>query len=286
LADHGDALDHPDHGGAWQKAANCMKENFTGQRIAQWLVVLLCILTLKLYYSTASADHLRWILAPTSLMVEGVSGVRFAFESGAGYLSEDRTFLIAPSCAGVNFLIAAFLMLAARKLLREGSQRQAWRYLPAAALTAYLVTLIANTVRISVALWLRQMPEIYGLNREQIHRAEGILVYSGCLLLLFVASEKMAAQKSSSLLRQALFPLLVYYAIVLGMPLANGGYRQGQGFWEHSAFVFLIPLLLLLPFAVFDWLHKRLDAGSVSDIRASGALVLIRDGDQSPPEII
>src|SRR5439155_2230184 len=33
----------------------------TYTRIAQLVVVLLCALALKLYYSTASANHLRWI---------------------------------------------------------------------------------------------------------------------------------------------------------------------------------------------------------------------------------
>jgi exosortase K len=234
-----------------------MKQKFTWRRAAQWAVVLLCVLALKLYYSTASADQLRWILAPTTAFVELLSGISFAFESHSGYLSADRNFLIAPACAGVNFLLAAFLLLAARKLLRDPSQGQRWGFIPASALLAYLVTLVANTTRIAIALWLRQLPEINWLNHEQMHRAEGIVVYSGFLLLLFVVSEKLSAGKPSSLLRLSLLPLLVYYAIALGIPLANGGYRQGSGFWEHAAFVLVIPLLLILPFTVLGWLRQR-----------------------------
>jgi exosortase K len=238
-----------------------MKYKFTWNRIAQWVVVLLCALTLKLYYSKASADQLRWILAPTTVFVELVSRISFEFESHAGYISSDRSFLIAPSCAGVNFLITAFLMLSARKLLSARSQDNAWGFIPAAALIAYLVTLVANTVRIALALRLGRLPEISFLNSDQLHRAEGILVYFGFLLLLLLISEKMSAGKTSGLLRQSFFPLLVYYATMLGIPLANGGYRQGAGFWEHSVFVLLIPLLLILPFAVFRRLWKRVDTG-------------------------
>ena len=100
------------------------------------------------------------------------------------------------------------------------------------------------------------------MNPYQLHRVEGIFVYFGFLLLLFVVSEKMSAGKTSGLLRQSFFPLLVYYATVLGIPLANGGYRQGADFWEHSVLVLLIPLLLILPFAMFRWLWKRVDTGS------------------------
>jgi len=236
-----------------------MKRKFNRGRIALWVVVLLCALTLKLYYSTASANQLRWILAPTAALVELASGTSFEFESHAGYISRDRSFLIAPSCAGINFLITAFLMLSARKLLREGSQEKAWGFIPAAALTAYLVTLVANTARIALALRPGRLSEISSLSSDQLHRAEGIFVYFGFLLLLFAASEKMVERNTSGLLRQSLFPLLVYYATMLGIPLANGGYRQGGGFWEHSAFVLLIPLLLVLPLAVLGWLRAGLD---------------------------
>ncbi|HYP28226.1 MAG TPA: exosortase K [Blastocatellia bacterium] len=233
-----------------------MKKMFAWDRIAPWAVVLLCALALKLYYSSASANELRWILAPTAALVELVSGTSFEFESYAGYISEDRGFLIAPSCAGVNFLIAAFLMLSARRLLRDRSQGSAWGFIPAAAVTAYGVTLVANTVRIAIAMRMGRLSEITGLTSEQLHRAEGILVYFGFLLLLFVASEKIINGKTSSLLRRPLFPLLAYYAIMLGVPLANGGYRRGAGFREHSAFVLLIPLLLVLTFSALRWLRK------------------------------
>jgi exosortase K len=249
-----------------------MKQKIVWYRIAQWVVVLLCAILLKLYYSNATANQLRWILAPTAVLVELVSGITFEFESYAGYLSNDRSFLIAPSCAGVNFLIAAFFMLSARKLLKAKLQDNIWGFIPAAALSAYLVTLIANTIRIVIALQLRQLPENSWLNPQELHRVEGIFVYSGFLLLLFVVSEKMSAGKTSGLLRQSFFPLLVYYAITLGLPMANGGYHQGADFWKHSIFVLLIPLLLILPFAVFGWLRKRVDASSDNGTKMSEAI--------------
>jgi exosortase K len=241
------------------------------QRIAQWTVVLLGALALKFYYSGASANGLRWILAPTTGLVEGLSGTSFEFEPYAGYVSQDRSFVIAPACAGVNFLIAAFLMLAVRRLLSGRAQN--WRFIPLAALVAYLITLIANTVRIAVALQLRDLPEVSWLSRSELHRAEGIFVYAGFLLLLFMASEKLSAKKSASLLRQSLFPLLIYYATTLGIPLLNGSYRQGLAFWEHSLFVLLIPLLLILPVAVFGWLWKRMHTGSDAGDKISGASI-------------
>jgi exosortase K len=238
-----------------------MKLRCTRNRIAQCIVVLVCAFTLKLYYSAASANQLRWILAPTTALVELGSGTSFEFESHAGYMSGDRSFLIASSCAGVNFLITAFLMLSLRKLLGDRSKEVPWGFIPTVLVIAYLVTLVANTARITIALRLQKMPAGVGwLSPDQLHRLEGIFVYFGFLLLLFVISEKMDSVKTSGLLRQSLFPLLIYYATMLGVPLANGAWRQGADFWEHSLFVLLVPILVILPVAAcrfYDYRFKH-----------------------------
>lgn len=243
-----------------------MNQPSTLTRNAQLVVVLLCALTLKLYYSTASVNQLRWILAPTTVLVELVSGTQFEFESYSGYLSGDRTFVIATSCAGVNFLIMSFLMLSLRRLWRDRSQNRSstatWRFIPIAALIAYFATLLANTVRISTALQL-QSSEISWLTPNQLHRFEGIFIYFGSLLLLFTVSEKMGSDNTSSLFRLSLFPLLVYYATMFGIPLANGIYRSGTAtteLWEHLLFVFLTPLLLILPLATFRFYRRSTSA--------------------------
>ncbi len=228
---------------------------------AQILTVLFCALMLKLYYSTASPNQLRWILAPTTALVELITGRQFAFESHAGYLSNDRTYLIAASCAGVNFLITAFLMLSLRKLWSCRQKKIGWSFIPAAAVCAYLATLVANSVRISIALWLQRNPlEISWLTPNQLHRFEGIFIYFGFLLLLFIISERMSSENPANLLKLSFFPLMIYYATMLGIPLANGAYRGGIAsteFWEHALFVLVIPLPLIVLMAGFGYLNRR-----------------------------
>ena len=226
----------------------------TLNRVAQLVVILGGALGLKFYYSTASVNQLRWILTPTTLLVEFVTGRTFAFESHAGYMSSDHTFLIAASCAGVNFLITAFLMLSLRQIW--GSRRsRTWIALPVSAVVAYLSTIIANTARIAIALQLQATPlRIGSLNNDQMHRLEGVTVYFGFLLLLFVLSERsrfaserktVRPVKSLAFLRACLFPLLIYYTTTLGLPVANGAYRQAA-FWQHSLFVVLTPIAVVL----------------------------------------
>ena len=242
-------------------------------RAAQFAVVILSALALKQYYSNASVNQLRWILTPTTFIVEVLTGSKFEFESHAGYMSSDHRFVIAASCAGVNFLLTAFLMLSLRKLL--SARTSSWRFIPVAAVVAYFATLVANTVRISTALQLQRMNvEINWLSPNQLHRAEGIFIYFGFLLLLFLLSERISRStlqsrssddafrgiatlqvRRSSLLRQSFLPLLIYYATTLGIPIVTTAYRNGPApaeFWEHSIFVLLAPLILFVPLATIQ----------------------------------
>jgi exosortase K len=234
-----------------------MSSKLSRKWMAQCIVVLACAFALKQYYSTASAGDLRWVLAPTTACVELVSGSSFEFESGAGYMSSDQSFLIATSCAGVNFLLTAFLLLTIRRLLRDRSKGMSWGFIPAAAVLAYFVTVIANTARIAVALQANQSEGVSWMNQAKLHRIEGIFVYFGFLLLLFVISEGATSKSTSGLFKKSLLPLALYYTTTLAMPLANGAYRRSADFWEHSLFVLLIPLAMILPVASFHFLRSQ-----------------------------
>ena len=258
-------------------------------RIVQLALILAAVLGLKSYYSAAGVNELRWILTPTTLLVELVTGRHFVFESHAGYMSSDHTFLIAASCAGVNFLITAFLMLSLQHLWRNQSlpgifsNLKSWLFLPAAAVIAYLATVVTNTVRISVALQMQQSPlKVSSLNANQLHRLEGVFVYFGFLLLLYLISERtifrrarngrMKTSRPLNVFRQAAFPLMIYYVTTLGLPLANGAYRQSS-FLEHSLFVLLAPLAVVALVSVIAYLKtigRRSTLGTESGLLPTG----------------
>jgi len=217
---------------------------------AQLAIVALCALALKQYYSAASANELRWILAPTTALVELLSGRSFEFESYTGYMSSDHTFVIAVPCAGVNFLIMAFVMLALRRLWRARFHSVSWRFLPISMVVAYVATVIANAVRICVALEIqRRSLEVSWLTGNQLHRLEGIVVYFGFLMLLFVLMERRESRKIW------VFPVVIYYAMTLGVPLVNGSFHR-VGFWEHFGFVMVIPVVVMLPVLIVRYVRQ------------------------------
>jgi hypothetical protein len=181
---------------------------------------------------------------------------------------------------------------------------------------AYVATLIANTVRISTALRLQRMPSDLSwlsnwMTANQRHRLEGIFVYFGFLLLLFLLSERTSenflsaegttttqnspnageaptsrdsglSEHASGLIGRSIFPLLIYYATTLGIPLANGAYHRGGDFWQHSLFVLLTPLALVLPFIAFRFylltIRFKRDAPSTVSVEPAG----IRNTSQPP----
>lgn len=229
--------------------------------IARSMPVLLIAGGLKIYYSYANVNDLGWVLSPTTFLVELVSGETFTFESNAGYMSSDYSFLIAASCAGINFLITAFVMLSLVELWKN-SNVIIWKLIPVTLGIAYISTIAANTVRIVVALRLHRMgPEMVWVNPEQLHRFEGIFIYFGFLLFLFIVGEGLHRSDSpisrnrTSILKRSLLPLTIYWFTTLGIPIVNGAYRQGAGFWEHSLFVMLTPLILVLPLAALQYLR-------------------------------
>lgn len=241
-----------------------MRPSVPHRNVLQLAAVLAVAGGLKLFYSSASVDELRWVLAPTTCLVELATGETFTFASHAGYMIGDRSFQIAAVCSGVNFLIAAFLLLSLRRLWRGRFEPVSFALVPATLAIAYLATIVANTVRIIGALHLHRIDtDLVWVNPDQAHRLEGIFVYFGFLLLLFVFSERLDEDDSPGRpphfldLRRSALPLVIYWVTTLGIPLANGAYQQGASFWEHAAFVFLTPLVLMLPLAVIDSLRIK-----------------------------
>jgi exosortase/archaeosortase family protein len=172
-------------------------------------------------------------------------------------MSGNRSFLIASACAGVNFLIAAFLMLSLRSIWNMRTSGVKWRFLFFDGVAAFAVTVIANAVRISSALWQNESHQSFaGFDRDEIHRLDGILIYFGFLLVLFVTLETLISKTKAGKMT-FFFPLAIYYLTTLAVPILNGALRQGSDFWHHAAFVIATPILLIAAVAIPAKLFSR-----------------------------
>lgn len=150
------------------------------------VVVALVVWGMKRHYADARADDLWWILSPTAHLVSVVTGTSFVAVPSEGYLSHERLFVIEKSCAGINFLVAAFGMLVFTLLHRVSSTVSGLSVLGASLLTAYTAAVFVNTARITIAMWLAgHQLALSGLSAAQVHRLEGITVYFAGLVLLY-----------------------------------------------------------------------------------------------------
>lgn len=138
----------------------------------------------KRHYADAAVEDLTWILRPTTGLVSVVTGERFTWQAGEGYVSRNHLFLIEKSCAGINFMIAAFGMLVIALAHQARPGGSAFGVLGGSLLTAYSAAVLINAVRIALAMWLAAHPGFHALSPADVHRLEGILVYFGGLVLL------------------------------------------------------------------------------------------------------
>jgi exosortase K len=147
---------------------------------------------LKRHYSLATPDELWWVLAPTAQIVESVLGTAFIEEAHAGFMSRELEFVIAPSCAGVNFLIIAFSMFVLAFVPTRRTLRGKILLWIGGACVAYGLTLVVNSLRILIAIWLRGRGVAFGvLDAETVHRVEGVAVYFVSLCVFYLAARAL-----------------------------------------------------------------------------------------------
>jgi exosortase K len=149
-------------------------------------VVVLAVWGMKRYYTNARADDLWWILTPTARLAGAMTGTAFAMTPGEGYFSPEHLFLIEKSCAGINFMIAAFGMVTFALFHRVESWLSGARVLAMSLSASYSATALVNAARIAIAMRLAAHPvAVSTLTPAQVHRVEGIVVYFGGLMLLY-----------------------------------------------------------------------------------------------------
>jgi exosortase K len=151
------------------------------------LLAVAIVVAGKQYFREASADDLRWLLAPTAKCVSVLTGTHFVREAGVGYIDRSVTFEIAPVCSGLQFMLAAILALSIGWLSGMQSWKGAVKRVAVAVAAAYAATIVVNTLRIAIALRMHA----HDLSGSELHRLEGIVVYLGGLCALYALARNL-----------------------------------------------------------------------------------------------
>ena len=233
-----------------------------------YLFALLIAFGLKYHYSRAGSDDLLWILRPTAGLVEYLSGIKFENEANTGFVSQGYQIIIAPSCAGINFLIVAFCMavFAGLHVIKHCWLKHLW--LAASLACAYILTVAVNSLRIIAAIYSYNAAIYFSwITPERVHRLEGIVIYFFFLCLFYMIiirtvqrNRQGAVRKPISAIRHycaendyirwacsGLIPLFWYGLITLGVPVFSGAFQENSSrFKEHSWTVILASVAVLV----------------------------------------
>lgn len=232
-----------------------------------WGTALLAAYGLKLHYSRAAAGDLSWILAPTARAVGWLRGERLLLNPDAGWVpvggGHIGGYVIAPACAGVNFMIVAFTVsvLGFAHRLRSPGRRAGW-WLGSLA-GAWMLTLAVNTLRILAAVELYRRGPILGLTPEAAHRLLGTVMYLGALWGVCALLDRLTSHGRSGLLATAVLVPGAYLGMTVVVPLLTGSFRQsGARYLEHAMMVSLVTMIL---FALLFLARRRRLDGQTDD---------------------
>lgn len=231
----------------------------------------LVMLALKDFYTEATAQQLGWILAPTARVVSWLTGAHPVWESGVGYADFSRGMIIAPACAGINFMIMMFGLAAFCGIRQIRHLPQMMAFLAVCLLLAYAAALGVNSLRIALSMTLYQVDtHIAWLTPARVHRLAGIGLYLTALGLFFMglrpiihafrrrfdhfAGDQGRKEQAAGHPWPFWLPFAWYLLGAVGVPLANLAFhRPLPGFIEHCA---TVVAFVILSWGLAQWGRK------------------------------
>lgn len=141
----------------------------------------------KWYFTNLDVEYSVWLLKPTTIWVEQITGLNFDFLQNEGYVCTQTLpiTIIDKSCSGLNFWLMSFLLGA---FVLHKKVTDLWRFFYffiAVFGLAWLVTIIANTGRIVISI--KFLPSLIPyIEYSQSHLLLGIFIYVTMLILYYL----------------------------------------------------------------------------------------------------
>ncbi len=259
----------------FKKIRTLLKENWIF-----YLTGAALVFGLKLFYSQADADELKWILAPTSRWVSILSGLSFEYMPHTGFVNHDIRFIIASSCSGVQFMLTAIATLIFSFLHRAGSgdgskhMAKGFLWTGFCIVSSYLFTILVNGLRIVLSIYLPGTLEKLGFPYEEwltpgnLHTLIGTVTYFSSLLVLYHLGDFLTGRNINTasasrapyaaLLTRCLPPLFWYFSIVLGIPFLNRAWQKDfTKFADYVSLVSGVCLFLFTASCFIFMVHRK-----------------------------
>ncbi len=153
-----------------------------------FLLTVFCIgFAFKWYFTNLDVEYSVWLLKPTTIWVEQITGLDFDFIQKEGYVCTQilPITIIDKSCSGLNFWLMGFLVGAFVLHKKATDLWSFFYYFIAVFGLAWLVTVIANTGRIIISI--KFLPSLVPyIDYSQSHLLLGIFIYVTMLILYYL----------------------------------------------------------------------------------------------------
>jgi exosortase K len=153
-----------------------------------FLLTIFCIgFAFKWIFTNLDVEHSVWLLKPTTIWVEQITGLDFNFLQNEGYVCTQilPITIIDKSCSGLNFWLMSFLLGAFVLHKKVTDLLRFFYYFIAVFGLAWLVTIIANTGRIVISIKILPLFTDY-IAYSQSHLLLGIFMYLIMLILYYL----------------------------------------------------------------------------------------------------
>ncbi|WP_338768876.1 exosortase K [Bernardetia sp. ABR2-2B] len=157
-----------------------------------FLFTVFCIgFAAKWIFTNLDVEYSIWLLKPTTIWVEQITGLDFNLLQNEGYVCTQisPTTIIDKSCSGLNFWLMSFLLGA---FVLHKKITDLWRFFYFFILVfnlAWLVTIIANTGRIVISIKFLPLLSPH-IEYAQSHLLLGIFIYVTMLILYYLILRK------------------------------------------------------------------------------------------------
>lgn len=181
-----------------------------------YLLTIIIAFVLRYFSKITDSDAITWMLTPTVWWVSYLSGIPFEYIPQEGYLSRTifeyfpeqggvscmYRFLVAPSCAGIRFLMILFVMLVFSFLHQIEQKKRGCLWFGFCCVASYFATILVNGIRIFASIYLPQLFGKLGITNDlfqgnNLHTLTGTVVYFSSLCLLYLLASSVCRQLSA-----------------------------------------------------------------------------------------
>ena len=164
----------------------------TNKNIPHYLAGVGLFILLKFGFTVADNNALAFLLKPTNRLVELLTSSQSLYLPDNGYYHESLNIIIDKSCSGFNFWVLCFLLFTYLLVKHFDQPFSKTLAIPAALMSAYLLTIFVNTSRIFVSIIVQKLTSNISPDQQRIlHEAIGIITNLTFLILAYIFIEKL-----------------------------------------------------------------------------------------------